>query len=209
MPQIFRPRANSIARIVLVSIVAVPLGALAMGQYVYRTSWYTRVGRYVEQPVPFSHQHHVGGLGLDCRYCHTGVETSPVAGIPPTETCMTCHSQLYTNADMLAPVRQSMASGKPPRWQRVHDLPQYVYFDHAVHVRNGIGCTTCHGQIDRMPLTAKAHSLHMQWCLDCHRNPERYLRPPDKIFSTDWKPPPEQAEKGRQLAEFYGSVCHR
>jgi ferredoxin len=172
----------------------------------------------VEQPVPFSHQHHVGGLGLDCRYCHTAVEHSSYASVPPTHTCMTCHSQLYTNAQMLAPVRQSLATGVPIHWNRVHRLPDYVYFDHSVHIANGVGCTTCHGQVDDMPLMWQAAPLTMSWCLECHRNPGPKLRPQSEIFSTTWRPPSDAAKAGQALIKAYHidpqhltdcTVCHR
>jgi hypothetical protein len=219
MPQIFRPGANTLLRIALIAVfVVVPFLAVGLGMALIRSNYATGVGMPPAQPVPFSHKHHVGGLGLDCRYCHTGVETSPVAGVPPTETCMTCHSQLWTNAQMLAPVRESLAKQTPLRWQKVHNLPGYVYFDHSIHVAKGVGCTTCHGQVDQMPLIHQTAPLTMQWCLSCHREPERHLRPADKIFATDWKPPADQLEQGRRLVDTYHidkghltdcSVCHR
>jgi Cytochrome c7 and related cytochrome c len=170
------------------------------------------------QPVPFSHAHHVGSLGLDCRYCHTSVSTARFASVPPTETCMTCHSQLWTNAQMLAPVRKSLATNTPIRWQRVHVLPDYVYFDHSIHIAKGVGCSTCHGEVDRMPLMRQAAPLTMGWCLDCHRHPEKAVRPRDKVFDMAWTPPPDQIAKGRQLMTEYHidtahltdcSKCHR
>ncbi|SER14550.1 quinol:cytochrome c oxidoreductase pentaheme cytochrome subunit [Faunimonas pinastri] len=219
MPQVFRPRANTIARLVLLAIVLLPAAGVALACTLVRSDYITRVGMAVNQPVPFSHQHHVAGLGLDCRYCHTGVENSAFAGVPPTHTCMTCHSQVWTNADILAPVRQSLAKDQPLRWNRVHNLPNYVYFDHSVHIAKGVGCTTCHGQIDQMPLTAKSASLQMQWCLDCHRDPAPNLRPKNEIFATDWNPPMDERRKqGHELLKAYGvdpskltdcSVCHR
>ncbi len=130
---------------------------------------YTRVNEAREQPVPFSHKHHAGELGIDCRYCHTSVEKSSFAGLPPTQTCMTCHSQIWTNAPMLEPVRASYRDDKSIAWTRVNALPDFVYFDHSIHVSKGIGCTTCHGQVAEMPLTWKANTLYMSWCLDCHR----------------------------------------
>lgn len=218
MPQLFAPRANTIACVALVGLVAGPLlalGALCLLPY---TPYATGQDTTLEQPVPFSHEHHVGGLGIECRYCHTSVEQSRFAGLPPTETCMTCHSQLWTQAPMLAPVRESLAEGKPIPWRRVNRLPDYVYFDHSVHVAKGVGCTTCHGAVDRMPLMRQAAPLTMGWCLECHRNPEQALRPLDKVFSTDWEPPPDQRERGRELIHQYlvdtahltdCSVCHR
>jgi hypothetical protein len=218
MPQLFRPVADSVARVVLVAILVVPFIAAGAGYALTRSQYVTGQSITYRQPVPFSHEHHVGGLGLDCRYCHTSVETSAFAGMPPTRTCMTCHSQLYTNAEMLAPVRRSLAEGKPIHWTRVNRLPAYVYFDHSVHVANGIGCTTCHGKVDEMPLMRQAAPLTMGWCLACHRDPKPYLRPRDQVFSMRWKPPKDQAAKARKLLVQYHidtehltdcSRCHR
>ena len=139
------------------------------------------------QPVPFSHQHHVGDLGIDCRYCHTAVEKSSYAGMPPTETCMNCHSQIWVGSDMLAPVRESYRTDQSLHWQRIYNLPGFVYFDHSIHIHKGIGCTTCHGRIDEMPITFQMPSLLMEWCLDCHRHPEPNLRPPGEIFNVKWQ----------------------
>ena len=216
--QLFAPRANTVARVALLSLIAGPLLVVAFLCAVMYTPFITRQNVVVPQMVPFSHEHHVGGLGLDCRYCHSGVEQSRYAGLPPTETCMTCHSQLWTNAKMLAPVRQSLASGKPLRWHRVNRLPDYVYFDHSVHVSNGVGCSTCHGAVDRMPLMRQATPLTMGWCLDCHRKPAPNLRPASQIFNTEWTPPPDQKQRGEDLLKHYHiankhltdcSVCHR
>jgi len=216
--QIFSPGANTLATILLASLGAIPVMALGFTYQITRSPYFTDQNVTRNQPVPFSHEHHVNGLGLDCRYCHTSVEKARFAGIPPTETCMTCHSQIWTNAEMLAPVRASLASNTPLRWQRVNSLPSYVYFDHSVHVNNGVGCTTCHGPIGQMRLTRQAAPLTMQWCLDCHRDPAKSLRPKAEIFDPDWKPPRDQADEGRKLAVIYHihskhltdcSVCHR
>jgi hypothetical protein len=153
----------------------------------YNSSWATQVGVVRDQPVQFSHEHHVAGLGIDCRYCHTSVEDSAFAGIPATETCMQCHSQVWADSPKLAPVRDSFKSGKSLEWTRVHDVPDFAYFNHAIHVKKGIGCVTCHGQVNEMPLTWREHTLHMKWCLDCHRNPEQNLRPPEQVFSMTWQ----------------------
>lgn len=218
MSQTFGPYANTIVRIVLISLVVLPFAGIGLAYAVMWSPYITREHVTRRQPVPFSHQHHVGQLGLDCRYCHSSVEKSAFAGLPPTKTCMTCHSQLFTEAPMLAPVRESLAQGKPIRWQKVYALPDYVYFDHSVHVANGVGCTTCHGSIDKMPLTQKAAPLTMAWCLECHRNPAAHLRPPGEIFSTSWKKPADQLEEGRRLLTEYHiqsehltdcSICHR
>jgi Cytochrome c7 and related cytochrome c len=185
MPQLFPPWAATLLRVVIVTVpAALLLGAASWG-VMYRSPYYTNVGVPATQPVPFSHEHHVGALGIDCRYCHSSVERSAFAGMPSSATCMRCHSQVWSQSAMLAPVRDSLRTGKPLRWTRVHDLPDYVYFDHSIHVAGGIGCVTCHGRVDRMPLTQKAHSLQMRWCLDCHRDPSRYRRPVSQVFNMD------------------------
>jgi NAD-dependent SIR2 family protein deacetylase len=170
------------------------------------------------QPVPFSHKHHVSGLGIDCRYCHTAVEQSAFAGIPSTSTCMNCHSQIWTNSPMLEPVRESYRTGQPLRWTRVHNLAEFAYFNHSIHVNKGVGCATCHGPVDQMPLIAQQESLLMEWCLDCHRNPEQYLRPREEVFNMSWTAPANQSELGLELVRKYNvrteqltdcSVCHR
>ncbi len=218
MPQVFSPAADTLVRSVLAAAVVVPAIFVGLAYAVARSPHATGQGIVVEQPVMFSHAHHVGQLGLDCRYCHTGVEQAAYAGVPPTETCMTCHSQIWTNAAMLAPVRESFARGLPIHWRRVHRLPGYVYFDHAAHVAKGVGCTSCHGPIDAMPLTWQDAPLTMAWCLECHRNPAGNLRPRDAVFSQDWQAPADQMAKGHQLLAAYGikpdhlsdcSVCHR
>jgi hypothetical protein len=219
MPQIFPPIANVIARVVLFGGILLVAGA-AWGAYeLYRSPYVT--GQYMtpDQPVPFSHKHHVKALGLDCRYCHVGVETSAVAGMPPTETCMTCHSQLYTEASMLAPVRASLVTGTPIAWNRVNKLPDYVYFNHAIHVKKGVSCVSCHGQVNEMPLTQKAEAFHMSFCLECHRNPGPNLRPTDQVFNMDYQVPANQDALGASLAKQYHlhspelltscSTCHR
>jgi hypothetical protein len=183
-----------------------------------RSAFITREGMPRPQPVPFSHEHHVYGLGIDCRYCHVSVEVSSFAGLPSTKTCMTCHSQLWTNAEMLEPVRRSWETGRPIAWTRVHDLPDHVYFDHSIHVQKGVGCSSCHGRVDRMPLVWKTESLQMEWCLGCHRDPSPNLRPRERVFDMEWNPPADQQEKGRGLTKTYAlpvqrmadcSVCHR
>jgi hypothetical protein len=216
--QIFHPRADTIARAALVSIAVLPVLLIGWIFMIMLSPYVTQQNVTREQPVPFSHQHHVGGLGIDCRYCHTSVETARFAGMPPTETCMTCHSELWTNAAMLAPVRASLADGRPLRWRRVHNLPDYVYFDHGTHVAKGVGCSTCHGPVDKMPLMRQAAPLTMGWCLDCHRDPAPNLRPREAVFDMAWMPPKDQAEQGRRLAAAYHirtdhltdcSICHR
>jgi hypothetical protein len=219
MAQIFHPSTNTIARVTIFGAVFFLAGLLGLGWLAVRSTWATGVGVPVEQPVPFSHEHHVGGLGIDCRYCHTSVETSSSAGIPPTYTCMSCHSQLYNDSPLLKPVRDSLANGSPIMWNRVHNLPDFVYFDHSIHVSKGVGCVTCHGRVDQMPLTWKTQTLHMEWCIDCHRAPEQYIRPRENVFDMDWQPPEDQLTMGRRLVQEYHilppaqltscSTCHR
>ncbi len=180
----------------------------------YMTRQYVPIG----QPVPFSHEHHHAGLGIDCRYCHVTVEYSSTAGLPPTETCMTCHSQVWTEAPVLQPVRQSWATGQPLRWNRVHRLPDFVFFNHGIHVQKGIGCSTCHGRVDQMPVVWKENTLWMKWCLDCHRDPAQYIRPKEEVFAMAYQPPATQREQGAELVALYRihtqsltdcSMCHR
>ena len=180
MPQIFRRSANTFARASIVGVLLLAGGAVGLLIVIGRSSYVTRAEEFVEQPIQFSHLHHVGDDGIDCRYCHTSVETSPFAGIPPTKTCMNCHSQSGRPA-ILEPVRASFRDDRPLRWVRVHDLPDFVYFNHSIHVKKGVGCETCHGRVDQMPLMVQKNSLQMDWCLDCHRAPEKYVRPRSEI----------------------------
>ena len=220
------------ARMSLAIVLTLILFVGAMLFTLSKSPWLTKQRDYVEQPVQFSHAHHVGGVGLDCRYCHTSVEKSSFAGIPPTKTCMNCHSQLWTNAPILEPVRASYRNDTPISWVRVHDLPDFVYFNHQIHVRQGVGCATCHGRVDQMPLMYQAQPLLMEWCLDCHRAPEKYLRPREEVFNMAYTMPTEehkvrvgteefgsQLELGLRLKKDYNvaptghmtscSVCHR
>jgi hypothetical protein len=221
MAQIFGKSSNSVSRILLAGAFVGFFLFWGVVYAVYRSPYTTGEQVPLPQPVPFSHQHHVAGLGLDCRYCHGSVEKSSFAGMPPTETCMTCHSQVWKDAPVLAPVRESLASGQPIHWTRVNQLPDFVFFNHSIHVQKGIGCSTCHGSVDQMPITFKAHSLYMRWCLDCHEAPQKYLRPADQIFSMTWQAPADQETRGRELQEAYHistvrlqqlrdcSMCHR
>jgi hypothetical protein len=189
MSQIFHPSTNTIAKFSVVAVVLLAGGGGFALMEVNRAPYVSRASIPFDQPVPFSHKHHVAGLGIDCRYCHTTVERTAFAGMPATETCMSCHSMIWTNAPMLEPVRQSWATGKSLEWNRVHDLPGFVYFNHSIHVNKGIGCTECHGQVDQMPLMHQENTLYMEWCLDCHRNPEKKVRPRDKVFDMNYKHP--------------------
>jgi hypothetical protein len=214
--QIFHRSSNVLARASIYAGIFAFAGLLWTGVQLQRSPYITYAGIARPQPAPFSHEHHVAAIGIDCRYCHTSVETSSFAGIPPTKTCMNCHSQIFANSPFLEPVRSSFRTGRSIEWTRVHDLPDFVYFNHSIHVNKGVGCTTCHGQVDRMPLMWQEQSLQMEWCLDCHRNPERYVRPRDAVFRVYYVPPANQAELGTRLVAEYHiqkltncSTCHR
>jgi hypothetical protein len=216
--QIFYRSTNTLAKVSIFGAVFILAFLGWLVGVLMRSGYQTRENVIVHQPVPFSHDHHVAGLGIDCRYCHTSVERSSSAGIPPTETCMNCHRQIWTNADLLEPVRASYRDGTPIRWARVHDLPDFVYFNHSVHVAKGVACVTCHGRVDRMPLMYQEASLLMEWCLDCHRDPTKNIRPREEVFNMDWQPPPPEELKALQarLAKEYNvqslmscSTCHR
>ncbi|MGN6555619.1 MAG: cytochrome c3 family protein [Verrucomicrobiota bacterium] len=221
MAQIFRKGSNSFSRITLVGVFIGFFLFFGLVYAVYRSPYTTGQDQPLAQPAPFSHQHHVSGLGLDCRYCHTSVENSSFAGLPPTETCMTCHSKVWTEAPVLAPVRNSFATQQPIHWTRVNQLPDFVFFNHSIHVQKGVGCSTCHGRVDQMPLTWKSASLYMRWCLDCHEAPQKYLRPRSEIYNMSWQPPADQAANAARLLAEYGittnrlqqlrdcSMCHR
>lgn len=219
MPQLFPRSANAIARFTIFGAVFV---VAAAGWFIFQiagSNWMTRQEEHRGQPVPFSHAHHVGGMGLDCRYCHTTVETSSFANIPPTRTCMNCHSILFLSSPTLEPVRASFRTGESIRWTRVHDLPDFVYFNHSIHINKGVGCETCHGRVDRMPLTYQQNNLEMSWCLDCHRAPEKYVRPRAFITTMGYHPAGDQEEIGARLVKEYGiqdtrtltscNTCHR
>jgi hypothetical protein len=219
MSQIFHHSANTFARITIFGAVVI-LGSLGwFGEQISRSAYETRATVPREQPVPFSHAHHVGGLGIDCRYCHTTVENSSFANIPPTKTCMNCHSQIWSSSPTLEPVRASLRTGESIRWTRVNDLPDFVYFNHSIHVNKGVGCESCHGRVDRMPLTWQENNLQMEWCLDCHRNPEKQVRPREFVTTMGYQPAGDQETIGRRLVAEYKiqdarvltscSTCHR
>jgi hypothetical protein len=216
MAQVFGRRANTIAKASIAGLL-LALAFIIWASTELNTSAYAyRVQMSQEQPVQFSHKHHAGELGIDCRYCHTSVEVSSFAGIPPTETCITCHSQIWADSAFLEPVRASYRTGESIQWNRVHDLPGFVYFNHSIHINKGIGCQTCHGRVDYMPLMFKVNSLQMKWCLGCHREPEKYIRPREAVFSMDYQPPVDQLELGRKLVAEYKVqkltdcyTCHR
>ena len=218
MSQVFHPSANTVAKASLFGVLALLAGALLVSYSYVRSAWATDVDVPVQQPVQFSHEHHVAGLGVDCRYCHTTVETSASANIPPTYTCMSCHSQIWNTSPALQPVRDSLANNTSIEWNRVYNLPDYVYFNHSIHVAKGVGCETCHGRVDQMPLMRKVVSLQMKWCLDCHRAPEQYIRPREHVFDMGYTPAEDQATLGRRLLREYNiqsvalltscSTCH-
>jgi len=230
--QIFHRSTNTISRATIYGAVFVVAALFWAAAEIQRSPYVTYAGVARPQPAPFSHQHHVAALGIDCRYCHTSVENSDFAGIPPTKTCMNCHSQIWTGAPMLEPVRESFRSGKSLVWNRVNDLPDFVYFDHSIHVTKGVGCNTCHGPVDRMPLMYNYASLQMEWCLECHRAPEKNLRPRDQVFNMRYEQPSsdkpvvfdgktytDQLSLGTELVKKYRlrtvaditscSTCHR
>jgi hypothetical protein len=232
MPQIFHRSMNTVAKVV---VLGAPLGfaatMLGLAAF-YRSGYATGMNEIVEQPVPFSHLHHVGQLGIDCRYCHNSVETAGFAGIPPTKICMNCHNLIWTGADLLRPVRESFREDKPIVWNRVHNTPHYVYFNHSIHVNKGVGCVECHGQVDEMPLMFQSKTLLMEWCVNCHRDPTPFLRPKQEVTAMTWKPgdrsvnprtgqeyPTDPKELAKQLKDMHGirdaltltscSMCHR
>jgi len=202
MPQIFRHSTNYLARTTIFGAAFLLLAALWVGAQILRSGWNT--GQHIErqQPIQFSHKHHVGDDGIDCRYCHTTVETSASAGMPSTAICMNCHKQIWADSPYLEPVRTSYKTGKPLEWIRVHDLPDFAYFNHSIHIAKGVGCSTCHGRIDQMPVVSQAQSLQMEWCLECHRAPEKFVRDPKQVFNMEWRQSnstKDELKEGRDL----------
>ena len=216
MPQIFHRSANIVSKVSIVGLVLLAGSLSGILMIFGRSSYVTGANEFIEQPLQFSHLHHVRDDGIDCRYCHTSVETSSFAGIPPTKTCMNCHSQIWVASPFLEPVRASFRDDTSLRWIRVHDLPDFVYFNHSIHVKKGVGCETCHGRVDEMPLMVQEQSLQMEWCLACHRQPEQFVRPRSEIFTMGYRPPVPQSVIGPQLVDEYAvqpsiscSTCHR
>lgn len=219
MAQIFSRAADSLFRAVILAVLALAIGSFVIAEVYARSQYESDVARTPLQPVPFSHKHHVSDDGIDCRYCHTPIDAGATVGLPPTHVCMTCHSQLWSNATVLAPVRESLANDVSLDWKRVALVPDYVYFQHDIHIAKGIGCVECHGRIDQMPLTYRAKPFTMQFCLDCHRNPAPHLRPQDAITDMAWQPPPDHAALEQKLMRLYQihspetltqcGVCHR
>jgi hypothetical protein len=217
MSQLFPPSVDLAAKLLLLGGALVVVGGVYSFYLLNRSPYWTNVGVTLDQPVPFSHQHHAGELGIDCRFCHRSVATSSDAGMPDTQTCMTCHSQIWKEAPMLSPVRQSYTENKPLKWNMVNETPGFVYFNHSIHINKGIGCSSCHGRLDEMPITWKTVDFKMQWCLSCHRNPESHLRALSDVYRMDWKPPKnphlqEQWFKERNIQKDHltdCSACHR
>lgn len=216
MPQIFHPAFNTISRVSIFGAVFLLSAILVVAGVIVRSPYITQANVIREQPVPFSHQHHVSDCGIDCRYCHTSVEDSSFAGIPATEVCMNCHSFLFKDVPMLEPVRESFRTGKPIVWTRVHDLPDYAYFNHSIHIAKGIGCSSCHGQVEEMPLMWRENTLHMEWCLGCHRDPAQHIRPREEVFNMAWtKLAHREIDPQRLMDEYHVqsktscNTCHR
>ncbi|NKB25742.1 MAG: cytochrome C [Kiritimatiellae bacterium] len=219
MAQVFRPSANTIAKASIFFLMVLTIAGLCGLDLIHRSPYVRYTHRPKEQPVPFSHKHHVN-MGIDCRYCHTTVEESASANIPSTRICMNCHSTIWKDSPMLEPVRESWQTGKSLEWNRVHDLPDFVYFNHSIHINKGIGCVTCHGPVDEMPLVHREKPLFMKWCLECHKAPEKFIRPQEEVFNMDYKEPKNQLELGRKLVKEYHVqnennrltdcwICHR
>src|SRR5580692_9607810 len=203
MSQIFHRSTNTIARVSIFGAAFIVAGLLGLFDEINRSPWVTEARVARDHPIQFSHERHVAGNGIDCPYCHTSVEESSFAGIPPTKTCMNCHSEIFSGSPYLEPVRESFRTDRSIAWTRVHDLPDFVYFDHSIHVNKGIGCESCHGRVDQMPLTRQVASLQMEWCLDCHRHPEQHVRPRSEVFRMGYEPPGDQETLGRELVKEY------
>jgi len=218
MAQLFSQAINSVTRLAIAGGALLAGGGAWMWTEVLSSPYVSRVGYVREQPVPLSHRTHVGELGMDCRYCHAMVETSASADLPSTKACMACHATVLAKSPVLAPVRSSYAEDRSIPWTRVHDLPDFVHFDHSIHVAKGVGCSSCHGPVGEMPRTVKGSTLHMDWCLGCHRHPEEALRLADQVFDPAWTAPRDQAARGRELAREQAidpatledcSLCHQ
>jgi len=203
MGQIFHRSTNTISRVSIYGAVFIAAALGYLGWAVTESPYFTDVNVPREQPVPFSHKHHVTDDGIDCRYCHTSVEKSSFAGIPSTHICMSCHSRLWANSPILEPVRTIYQTDKSLEWTRVNAVPDFAYFDHSIHIHKGVGCTTCHGPIGEMPLTWRANTLYMRWCIDCHKHPERFVRRREDVFKADYQPPQDQLALGRRLVKEY------
>ena len=200
MASLFPRWTNTVSKVMGAATLLIPLGAIGALWYTARTPFVTLADQEVAQPVQFDHRHHNWEQGIDCRYCHTSVERSAVAGLPSTTVCIGCHGQVWNKSPRLEPVRQAFFTNTPLRWAKVHDLPDYVYFNHSIHVAKGVGCASCHGRVDQMPTMYQWAPLTMQWCLDCHRNPGPNLRPAAEVTNMTWQPPADAAARAA-LAE--------
>src|SRR5258706_11537450 len=216
MSELYNQGAITLSTISIDDVLFLVGGLVLLAIVLSRSTYVTRAHEFIEQRLQFSHMHHVTDDGIDCRYCHTSVETSSFAGIPPTKTCINCHSVLFANAAFLEPVRASFRDSKPLHWVRVHDLPDFVYFNHSIHIKKGVGCETCHGRVDQMPLMYQENSLLMEWCINCHKNPQAFVRPRSEITTMGYRPAVAQSVLGPQLVKEYGinpslncSTCHR
>jgi hypothetical protein len=216
MPALFQRRANQTIRRGLLLVLFVIVGCPTALMLYVRTPYVTGENYVRDQPVEFDHRHHTRDDGIECRYCHHEVERSRWAGMPSTSLCMGCHSQIWNDSAQIEPLRRSYYSGTPLRWNRVHHLPDFVYFDHSIHVAKGVGCVTCHGRVDQMPEVRQVRSLQMRWCLDCHRDPAPHLRPPDEVTNMEWAAPGDPRRVGARIAEELGvesltycTACHR
>lgn len=215
MAQIFDLWVNRLPVYIIVALVVLA-PVTALGAWYYLSPEYTDVGYQPAQPVPYSHPLHAGELEIDCRYCHAQVEVSAVASVPPTQICMNCHRLVARDSEKLKPIRDSYSSGQPMRWVRVHKIPEYAYFNHGLHVRAGVGCASCHGDVTQMEEITQVEPLSMGWCLDCHRNPDLHLRPLDAVTEMAWTPPSNQLELAAQMKQERGidpptdcTGCHR
>jgi hypothetical protein len=213
MAALFPPWTNTATRVVLAAIAATAVGVIAAPMIYARSPYATGQDDPELQPIAFDHRHHVRDDGIDCLYCHEDAERAAYAGVPATERCMGCHNQIWNDTRSIAPLVDSLATGRPIRWQRVHSLPDFVYFDHSIHVNRGIGCVSCHGRVDEMAAVHQVQRLTMNWCLDCHRDPVPQLRPRDRITSMTWAPRPgelaELAARYQPRRLTHCSTCHR
>jgi hypothetical protein len=216
MASLFRPKHNTLAKLSLLIVAGGAVGGIG-GLFFYVRSPLARgMQDPIEQPIQFDHRHHTRDEGIDCRFCHSTVDRSPHAGIPSTQLCLNCHSQIWNQSPLLDPVRRSFIEGTPIVWKKVNDVPDFVYFNHSIHVNKGVGCVSCHGRIDKMAAVEKAEPLNMRWCLDCHRAPEKHLRPVEEVTNMAWAPEGDPAEAGKQYAELNQvhtrtscTTCHR
>lgn len=211
--QIF-PRTLNYLPLVGAIVAAIGGGVLTFGIWYYFSPKSLQVGYTPEQPIEYSHRLHAGELGIDCRYCHSSVERSQEAQIPPTQTCMGCHAVVKPDSPLLEPLRESWESGEPIEWVRVHKLPEHAYFDHSIHVTAGVGCVSCHGRVDQMDVVTVVEPLAMGWCLECHRDPGPSIRPRDRVTDMDWEPSEEEgqrllAQAGLLSPPEHCSGCHR